>query len=74
MPSATHACFEASQMGRLLPSNVALEFSASRAPSPSGGAGCGDEAEQKHALYGLIEKYFPKMKPGEHYARSPNRS
>jgi hypothetical protein len=26
-----------------------------------------DSEEKLRALYGLIEKYFPAMKPGEHY-------
>jgi nitroimidazol reductase NimA-like FMN-containing flavoprotein (pyridoxamine 5'-phosphate oxidase superfamily) len=62
-------CFEASQMGRLLPSNVALEFSVQFESAIAFGTVrvVEDEAEQKYALYKLIEKYFPEMKPGEHY-------
>ena len=62
-------CFEASHMGKLLPSNVALEFGVQY----EGVIAFGririlvGEDNKRRALYGLIEKYFPGMKPGQHY-------
>lgn len=62
-------CFEASRMGKLLPSNIALEFSVQYESVIAFGKVrlLEEEAEAKKALYGLIEKYFPTMTPGEHY-------
>jgi nitroimidazol reductase NimA-like FMN-containing flavoprotein (pyridoxamine 5'-phosphate oxidase superfamily) len=62
-------CFEASEAGRLLPSNVALEFSIQFESAIAFGKirVIADEEEQRRALYGLIAKYFPRMSPGEHY-------
>ena len=63
------ACLEASELGRLLPSNVALEFSLQyRSVMVFGEVAILEEAgEQRAALYGLVGKYFPGMAPGEHY-------
>lgn len=62
-------CFEASQMGKLLPSNVALEFSLQYESVIAFGRIriLDGEDEKRRALYGLIEKYFPEMTPGDHY-------
>jgi nitroimidazol reductase NimA-like FMN-containing flavoprotein (pyridoxamine 5'-phosphate oxidase superfamily) len=62
-------CFEASQAGRLLPSNVALEFSIQYESVIAFGTMrlIQDEDEGRRALYGLIDKYFPGMTPGEQY-------
>lgn len=62
-------CFEASRHGRLLPSNVALEFSIQYESVIAFGKVriIEDDQEKRRALYGLIEKYFPTMQPGEHY-------
>jgi len=62
-------CFEASRMGKLLPSNIALEFSVQYESVIAFGEIrlLEGEAEKNRALYGLIEKYFPTMTPGEHY-------
>ena len=62
-------CFEASQMGKLLPSNIALEFSMQYESVIAFGEirVIDDDEEQERGLYGLIEKYFPDMSPGEHY-------
>lgn len=62
-------CFEASQLGKLLPSNLALEFSLQYKSVIAFGTVrvVEDDAEKKKFLYGLIEKYFPTMVPGEHY-------
>jgi len=60
---------EASELGRLLPSNVALEFSLQfRSVVVFGTARLvTDPAEARHLLYGLISKYFPKMTAGREY-------
>jgi hypothetical protein len=62
-------CFEACEAGELLPSNVALEFSQQYESVITFGIIriLQDEEEQRQVLYGLIEKYFPAMKPGVHY-------
>ena len=62
-------CFEASEFGRFLPSNVALEFSMQYESVIVFGKirVIEDEEEKKYALYGLLEKYFPGMKPDEEY-------
>ena len=62
-------CFAASEMGKLLPSNVALEFSLQYESVIAFGKIrlLEGEDEKRRALYGLIEKYFPEMTPGEHY-------
>ena len=62
-------CLEASEMGRLLPSNVALEFSLQyRNVMVFGTVRILESDEEKRAaLTGLLEKYFPKMKPGREY-------
>lgn len=59
-------CFEASEMGNLLPSNVALEFSLQyRSVMVFGTTEIVSDAEEaRRALYGLIKKYFPTMTPG----------
>lgn len=68
-------CFEASEMGRLLPSNVALEFSLQyRSVIVFGTARLlTDEAEARRALYGLIRKYFPRMRAGREYREITDR-
>ena len=62
-------CLEASDLGRLLPSNVALEFSLQyRSVMVFGTARLvTDPDEAKRLLYGLIGKYFPKMTAGREY-------
>ncbi|HEX9615798.1 MAG TPA: pyridoxamine 5'-phosphate oxidase family protein [Anaerolineales bacterium] len=64
-----HVCFEASESGRLLPSNVALEFSIQyESVIAFGQIRVIEEREEKRRiLYGLIGKYFPRMSPGEQY-------
>ncbi len=60
---------EASELGKLLPSNVALEFSLQfRSVIVFGTARVvTDPAQARRLLYGLISKYFPKMKAGKEY-------
>lgn len=62
-------CLEASEMGDLLPSNVALEFSLQyRSVMVFGTARVlTDLEEARAALYGLIKKYFPTMTPGREF-------
>jgi nitroimidazol reductase NimA-like FMN-containing flavoprotein (pyridoxamine 5'-phosphate oxidase superfamily) len=62
-------CLEASEMGRLLPSNVALEFSLQyRSVTVFGTVKILEDVEDKRAaLYGLIQKYFPEMEAGREY-------
>jgi nitroimidazol reductase NimA-like FMN-containing flavoprotein (pyridoxamine 5'-phosphate oxidase superfamily) len=63
------ACFEASQAGRLLPSNVAQEFSVQYAAVVVFGSirVLEDPQECRRALTGLIAKYFPGMQPAREY-------
>lgn len=60
---------EASELGKLLPSNVALEFSLQfRSVLVFGSARLvADPAEARHLLYGLIGKYFPTMRAGKEF-------
>lgn len=60
---------EASELGRFLPSNVALEFSLQfRSVIVYGSARIvSDPAEARRLLYGLIAKYFPAMTAGKEY-------
>ena len=62
-------CLEVSEMGRLLPSNVALEFSLQYRSVMVFGAVriLESDDEKREALTGLLEKYFPKMKAGREY-------
>lgn len=62
-------CFEASELGKLLLSNVALEFSLQfRSVVVFGRARLVTVPEEaRRVLYGLIKKYFPTMKPGEEF-------
>ena len=59
-------CFEASELGKLLPSNVALEFSLQyRSVVVFGRARLINNADEaRRVLYGLIHKYFPRLTPG----------
>jgi nitroimidazol reductase NimA-like FMN-containing flavoprotein (pyridoxamine 5'-phosphate oxidase superfamily) len=62
-------CFEAFEAGKLLPSNVALEFSIQYESVIAFGKirVLQNPEEKRLALYGLIRKYFPEMVAGEHY-------
>ena len=62
-------CFEASEFGRFLPSNVALEFSIQYESVIAFGAirVVVDADEQRYALYGLLKKYFPDITPGQQF-------
>jgi nitroimidazol reductase NimA-like FMN-containing flavoprotein (pyridoxamine 5'-phosphate oxidase superfamily) len=69
--SERHArvCFEASEFGRLLPSNVALEFSLQYESVVAFGMIriLEDDEEKRRALDGLLAKYFPALQPGKEY-------
>lgn len=62
-------CLEASEMGRFLPSNVALEFSVQyRSVMVFGTVRILESDEEKRAaLAGLLQKYFPDMEAGREY-------
>ena len=62
-------CFETSEYGQFLPSNIALEFSMQYESVIVFGKVeiVENEDEKRKALYGLIEKYFPGMNPGEEF-------
>jgi uncharacterized protein len=62
-------CLEASVLGQMLPSNVALEFSLQyRSVVVFGDARVvTDPQEAKALLYGLVQKYFPEMSVGREY-------
>jgi nitroimidazol reductase NimA-like FMN-containing flavoprotein (pyridoxamine 5'-phosphate oxidase superfamily) len=62
-------CFEASEVGQIFPSNVALEFSMQYESAVAFGTMhvVEDPEEKMYALYGLIKKHFPKMEAGDHY-------
>lgn len=63
------ACLEASEFGRFLPSNVALEFSVQYASVVVFGRVrvVTDPPEQRRLLSGLIDKYFPDLQAGREY-------
>ena len=69
LESSPRVCFEASEMGHLLPSNIALEFSLQyRSVIVFGTARLvTDPVEARRVLYGLIQKYFPEMQAGKEY-------
>ncbi len=62
-------CLTASESGRLLPSNAALEFSIQyRSVMVFGSVRILQDTEEKRAaLYGLIGKYFPAMQAGREF-------
>ena len=62
-------CFEASELGKLLPANVALEFSLQfRSVIIFGSVRLiSDPEEARRLMYGLIHKYFPAMTPGREF-------
>jgi nitroimidazol reductase NimA-like FMN-containing flavoprotein (pyridoxamine 5'-phosphate oxidase superfamily) len=62
-------CLEVSELGRMLPSNVALEFSLQYRSVVIFGTAhlVSDPQEARRVLYGLIDKYFPRMTPGREF-------
>ena len=63
------ACYTVSEMGRLLPASEALEFSVEYASVVVFGQMrvLDDPAEAERGLQMLLDKYFPHLRPGEHY-------
>jgi nitroimidazol reductase NimA-like FMN-containing flavoprotein (pyridoxamine 5'-phosphate oxidase superfamily) len=64
-----NVCLCAAWMGRLLPAAAAGEFSVEYASVVAFGIASmvADEAEVRHALEGLLAKYFPGLQPGRDY-------
>jgi nitroimidazol reductase NimA-like FMN-containing flavoprotein (pyridoxamine 5'-phosphate oxidase superfamily) len=62
-------CFSISEMGRLLPADVAMGFSLEYKGVVVFGTATiiTDETEQRRALQLLLDKYFPHLRPGEDY-------
>jgi len=62
-------CFSVAEMGRLLPARTALEFSNEYASVIVFGRARLVEAddEKRHGLQGLLDKYFPDLRPGRDY-------
>lgn len=62
-------CLEVSELGKMLPSNVALEFSLQyRSVVVFGTARLvSDPQEARRVMYNLIKKYFPLMTPGKEF-------
>jgi nitroimidazol reductase NimA-like FMN-containing flavoprotein (pyridoxamine 5'-phosphate oxidase superfamily) len=62
-------CFEATEAGETLPSNVALEFAQQFESVVVFGAirVLEEDEDRRRALYGLISRYFPEMQPGVEY-------
>jgi nitroimidazol reductase NimA-like FMN-containing flavoprotein (pyridoxamine 5'-phosphate oxidase superfamily) len=62
-------CLEVSELGKMLPSNVALEFSLQfRSVVVFGTARLvNDPQEARRVMYSLIQKYFPLMTPGQEF-------
>jgi nitroimidazol reductase NimA-like FMN-containing flavoprotein (pyridoxamine 5'-phosphate oxidase superfamily) len=62
-------CFSVSEMGRLLPADKALEFSVEYAGVVVFGHATivNDEAEARHGLQLLLDKYAPHLRPGRDY-------
>lgn len=62
-------CFTVMEMGRLLPDEVALEFSVEYASVVVFGSATivNDPGEAKRALQALLDRYAPHLTPGEDY-------
>lgn len=62
-------CFSIGEMGQLLPADTALEFSVTYSGVVVFGKArmVDDEVEAEYGLQGLLDKYFPDLKPGEDY-------
>lgn len=69
LEKAERVSFGVSEMGRLLPADTALEFSVEYAGVVVFGRGhiVHDENEAKRYLQMLQDKYFPHLRPGQHY-------
>lgn len=65
-----HVCFMVSEMGRMLPAEKAMEFSCEYAGVIVFGRAelIQNEEEARRALQMLLDKYFPHLRPGDHYS------
>jgi nitroimidazol reductase NimA-like FMN-containing flavoprotein (pyridoxamine 5'-phosphate oxidase superfamily) len=63
-------CIEVSRHGEFLPADTALGFSVEYDSAIAYGTAriLDDPQEQRDALYGLLQKHFPELTPGIHYA------
>lgn len=75
LESGAPVCFSVSEMGRILPDEIALEFSVEYAGVTVCGEGglVADDEEKSDALQMLMDKYAPQLKPHRDY-RPPNRA
>lgn len=64
-----NVCFCVAELGDLLPADTALEFSTEYASVIVFGRAVvlKSEENQRYALQGLLDKYFPALSPGEDY-------
>ena len=62
-------CFTVAEIGRLLPATTAMGFSNEYASAVLFGRArlVETEAEKRHALQSLLDKYFPNLRPGPDY-------
>lgn len=62
-------CFSVAEMGRLLPADTALEFSNEYAGVCAFGTArvVESDSEKRRALQGLLDKYFPDLRPDQDY-------
>ncbi|MEW6567317.1 MAG: pyridoxamine 5'-phosphate oxidase family protein [Chloroflexota bacterium] len=62
-------CFSVAEIGRLLPADTAKEFSNEYASVIVFGRArlVLDDEEKRHGLQGLLDKYFPELRPGRDY-------
>lgn len=69
LENSPQVCLEVSELGRFLPSNIALEFSVQyRSVMVFGRVTLLRSDEEKlRALYGLLTKYFPQRQAGVDY-------
>src|SRR6266540_221640 len=67
--SNSKVCFEASELGKMLPANVALEFSLQFGSVIVFGSALlvSDPEEARRVMSGLIKKYFPAMTAGKEF-------
>ncbi len=69
LESNPRVCYGVASMGRLLPADEAIEFSAEYESVIAFGSArlVTDPEESRRALEGLIQKYFPDLQPGTDY-------
>jgi hypothetical protein len=62
-------CFSVAEIGRLLPADTAMQFGNEYASVVAFGRArsVDDEALKRHGLQGLLDKYFPALRPGRDY-------